>query len=57
MDDTIYSIRGVGGSEFVYTKTVDALGVGKLQTRALEVEIGAMDYGFEIDGIIELKQG
>jgi hypothetical protein len=52
LDDVVYSIRGVGGSEFVFTKTVDKLKVDKLQINALEVEIGAMDYGFEIDGII-----
>ncbi|MEW5939063.1 MAG: retropepsin-like aspartic protease [Chloroflexota bacterium] len=52
LDDVIHSIRGVGGSEFVFTKTVDELKVDRLRVGALEVEIGAMDYGFEIDGII-----
>jgi len=52
LDDVIHSIRGVGGSEFVFTKTVDKLQVDKLQVNALEVEIGAMEYGFEIDGIV-----
>jgi hypothetical protein len=51
-EDIVYSIRGVGGSEFVFTKIVEKLKVDKLQINALEVEIGAMDYGFEIDGII-----
>jgi hypothetical protein len=51
-EDIVYSIRGVGGSEFVFTKMVEKLKVDKLQINALEVEIGAMDYGFEIDGII-----
>ena len=52
LNDMIHSIRGVGGSEFVFTKTIDGLKVDRLQVGALEVEIGAMDYGFEIDGII-----
>lgn len=52
LNDMIHSIRGVGGSEFVFTKIIDGLRVDRLQVGALEVEIGAMDYGFEIDGII-----
>lgn len=52
LNDMIHSIRGVGSSEFVFTKTVEALKVDNLQIESLEVEIGAMDYGFEIDGII-----
>jgi hypothetical protein len=51
-DDTVHRIRGVGGAEFVFTKEVDCLSVGGLQVSDLEIEVGAMDYGFEIDGII-----
>ncbi len=52
IDDIVHRIRGVGGAEFVFTKTVDALTLGELQIDNFEVEIGAMDYGIEIDGII-----
>lgn len=52
--DTIYRVRGVGGSEFVYFKILDELSVGSLTVREFETEIGAMNYGFELDGIIGL---
>ena len=51
-DDTVHRIRGVGGAEFVFTKKVDHLSLGRLQVNDFEVEVGAMDYGFEIDGIV-----
>jgi hypothetical protein len=51
-DDTIHRIRGVGGAEFVFTKEVDCLSVGELQVNDFEIEVGAMDYGFEVDGIV-----
>jgi predicted aspartyl protease len=52
MDDTVHRIRGVGGAEFVFLKRVDHLALGKLQVGDFEVEVGATDYGFEIDGIV-----
>ncbi len=51
-DDMVHRIRGVGGTEFVFTKRVDCLAVGELRVNGFEIEIGAMDYGFDIDGII-----
>lgn len=49
-EDAIQRIRGVGGEEFVFTKRVDTLALGDLQLS--DFEIGAMDYGLEIEGII-----
>ena len=51
-DDTVHRIRGVGGTEFVFAKRVDRLSVGELQVNDFQIEVGAMDYGFDIDGII-----
>ena len=51
-DDTVHRIRGVGGAEFVFAKRVDHLSLGELQINDFEIEVGAMDYGFEIDGIV-----
>ncbi|MCA9927423.1 MAG: retropepsin-like domain-containing protein [Anaerolineales bacterium] len=51
-DDIIRRIRGVGGSEFVFTKLVDEISLGELQISEFEIEVGAMAYGFEIGGII-----
>ena len=53
-EDFVHRIRGVGGSEFVFTKWVDLLTVGDLTIESFEVEVGAMNYGFEMDGIIGL---
>jgi hypothetical protein len=53
--DTIRRIRGVGGTEFVFTKHLDRLQVGAtLEARRFEVEVGALDYGFPVDGILGL---
>jgi hypothetical protein len=51
-EDKVRRIRGVGGAEFVFTKQIDWLVVGDLETQDFEIEVGAMDYGFDIDGII-----
>ena len=51
-EDTLHSIRGVGGSEVVFSRQVDYLWVGDRALKGFEVEIGGMDYGFEINGIL-----
>lgn len=52
LDDTLYTIRGVGGIETVYARSVPSLSVGEVTIRDVEVEIGSMAYGFPIDGIL-----
>ncbi len=52
--DKVRQIRGVGGTEFVFMKTIDRLSVGKLETDNFEIEVGSMDYGIELDGILGL---
>lgn len=51
-DDTIETISGVGGVEFVYKKNIDGIYLGKMEMRNFIIEVGVMDYGFEINGII-----
>ena len=51
-NDFVHRIRGVGGSEFVFTKQADVLKVGDLKVAGFEIEVGAMNYGFDMDGII-----
>ena len=51
-DDPIHRVQGVGGSEFVFLKQVDLVTIGELQISNFAVEGGAMDYGFEINGIV-----
>jgi hypothetical protein len=53
--DSLRQIRGVGGSEFVFVKTIDSLTVGKLHVEHLSVEVGALDYGFAIEGILGMN--
>ncbi len=50
--DRIREIRGVGGSEFVFSKRIDQLRLGNFCVDNFEIEVGAMDYGFEIEGIV-----
>jgi len=50
--DKLYAIRGVGGSETVFSRGMDYVQVGKQRLDQFEVEIGGMDYGFEINGIL-----
>lgn len=51
-NDTVQRIRGVGGAEFVFSKQVDRLSLGELHVNEFVIEIGAMDYGLDIDGIV-----
>lgn len=51
-EDTIETISGVGGIEFVYKKEIDKIKFGNLVIKNFNIEVGVMDYGFEINGII-----
>ena len=51
-NDPVHRIRGVGGAEFVFSKQVDQLSLGELHVRDFAIEVGAMDYGLTIDGIV-----
>jgi len=50
--DTLYTIRGVGGIEAVFTRQIDRLQIENRQIYQFEIEVGGMDYGFEINGIV-----
>lgn len=50
--DILHTIRGVGGREVVFTRRVDYLQVGEHSLPDFDIEIGGMDYGFEINGIL-----
>ncbi len=51
-DDVINKLRGIGGTEVVYMRVVDRLSLGEASVSNFKVEIGGMDYGFEIQGIL-----
>ena len=50
--DILGTITGVGGSELVYLKTINTIQIGNMSIQDVEVDIGIMEYGFDIDGII-----
>ena len=54
-NDIIETISGVGGSEFVCKKHLDSISMGDLYLDNFKVEIGVMDYGFEINGIVGIN--
>ncbi|MEB3103546.1 retropepsin-like aspartic protease [Ferviditalea candida] len=51
-EDTLNKIRGVGGIEIVYSKRFDFVQLGDILLKGFEVEIGEMNYGMRIDGIL-----
>ena len=50
--DMIRRVYGVGGSEFVFMKRVDRLALDNFGLDNFEIEVGAMQYGVELDGIL-----
>jgi len=50
-DDRIRQIQGVGGFEYVFTRRIDQLIMDDFEAIDFEIEVGAMDYGFKINGI------
>ena len=50
--DILYTIRGVGGIETVFTRRIGQLRIGQQEVTDFEIEVGGMDYGFEIQGIL-----
>lgn len=51
-EDRLSTIRGVGGSEVVFRRRVDRLQVGEKRLANFDLEVGGMDYGFAINGIL-----
>jgi hypothetical protein len=51
-EDILHTIRGVGGAEVVFLREVDFLRVGEHSISDFEIEVGGMDYGFDINGIL-----
>ena len=50
--DVLYSVRGVGGSKVVFVRQVDQIRVGEQVVSDFEIEIGGMDYGSAVHGIL-----
>ena len=52
--DPIHRMWGVGGTEFVFGKRVTGLALGTLHVDNFAIQVGALDYGLAIEGIIGL---
>jgi hypothetical protein len=52
--DALHRLRGVGGTEYAFTKRLDLLAVDDMKVPDFSIEVGAMDYGFPADGILGL---
>ena len=50
--DAVRQIFGIGGAESVFSKQVNHLAVGELDVADFDIQIGALDYNIDIDGII-----
>jgi hypothetical protein len=50
--DPIRCLMGVGGVEYVFARKVDNISVDAVSTGRVEVELGGLDYGFEMNGIL-----
>jgi len=50
--DRLRTLRGVGGREVVFARRIDRIAVAGRGLDAFEIEIGGMDYGFDINGIL-----
>jgi len=50
--DAIRKIRGVGGTEYVYEKRIDVIQLDTKKLDQFKIQIGDMDYGFDIAGIL-----
>jgi predicted aspartyl protease len=50
--DVPFLIVGVGGSEVVYKRRVEFVEAGNVRLHDFDIEVGGMDYGFDINGIL-----
>lgn len=49
---TLRRLLGVGGAEFVFSHPIDSLSVGALKLEDCEIQVGAMEYGFALNGLL-----
>ncbi|KPA09683.1 Peptidase A2A, retrovirus RVP subgroup [Candidatus Magnetomorum sp. HK-1] len=54
-NDTTAQIVGIGGEESVYHKTVDFIQLESKLLHNFKIDVGILDYGFEIDGILGMN--
>ena len=52
--DVLRRVVGVGGVEFVVTKQVEKIALGEIEIPEFVIQMGAMNYGFPIQGLLGL---
>ncbi len=52
--DKLRFLHGIGGDEAVIEKSISALQVGEFFAALFTIQMGAMDYGIAMDGILGL---
>ena len=50
--DVLRTLRGVGGREHVFVRQIDRIVVGGVSVAPFDVEVGEMDYGISMGGIL-----
>ncbi len=51
-NDRLKRVRGIGGTEIVYEKKMDLITIAQCEIPKFTIQIGAMNYGFNINGIL-----
>jgi hypothetical protein len=52
MNDIVDKVQGIGGFEFVVLRQIDGLTIGDLHVNNFEIEVGAMKYHQDLDGLV-----
>jgi hypothetical protein len=50
--DEVIMMIGIGGGEAVIQKQLEAIEVGDLRVNPFTIQMGALDYGLKLDGIL-----
>jgi len=53
-NDIIREVVGIGGSELVVEKQVEAIIVGEIEISPFTIQVGDINYGYTINGILGL---
>jgi predicted aspartyl protease len=54
LTDIINSVQGIGGYETVIEKIIDSVSLDTTAVTSFNIQVGAMDYGIELEAIIGL---
>jgi hypothetical protein len=53
-NDEVHEVFGVGGSELVFQKQVNSISCGPYSATGFHVEVGWLNYGIRLNGILGL---